>query len=41
LLNLRLFSLFIHGIETGVIASIIIFSQAVYLVLRSRCGNPA
>lgn len=36
-LSSDVFSLFIHGTEAGVIASIIIFSQVVYLVLKARC----
>jgi hypothetical protein len=36
-LRADVFSLFLNGIEAGVIASIIIFSQIVYLVLKARC----
>ena len=40
-LSSDVFSLFVHGTEAGVIASIIIFSQVVYLVLKARCDSAA
>lgn len=36
-LSSDVFSLFVHGTEAGVISSIIIFSQIIYLVLKTRC----